>query len=358
MNSYDLPSGASTPFLAVDVYRLEQNIERVHDRLTTLGLRMRPHIKTHKCAEIGRRQVAAGVTGLTVATIDEAEVVATYCDDIFIAYCLWPDEGQAERLAALSRRVRLTVGTDSTEAVRRLAELRLTDIELGVEIDVGHGRSGCTPAESGRLAQEAESLGLRVTRCFAFPGHGYAQGGGAAAAADEARVLGKAATEIARVTGKRIEVSGGSTPTVAAMTADPLTEAPPGVYVFNDAQQVELGTATFDDVALWCVARVVGRSEGKAVLDSGSKALGADRAAYSSGFGRLLDFPAATIVQLSEHHAVAELPDGCDLALGDLVRVVPNHVCNAVNLHDVLHPLVDGRWGQGWRVEPRSGVAR
>ena len=110
---------------------------------------------------------------------------------------------------------------------------------------------------------------------------------------------------------------------------------------------MELGTATFDDVALWCVARVVGRSEGKAVLDSGSKALGADRAAYSSGFGRLLDFPAATIVQLSEHHAVAELPDGCDLALGDLVRVVPNHVCNAVNLHDVLHPLVDGRWGQG-----------
>lgn len=358
MDPLGLPPGASTPFLAVDVARLERNIERVHARLTGLGLQVRPHVKTHKCAQIGRRQLAAGAAGLTVATVDEAEEVAGYCDDVFIAYCVWPDEGQAARLAALAGRVRLTVGTDSVQSVRHLTGLGLSGVDLGVEVDVGHGRSGCTPAEAGRLAQEAGGTGLRVTRCFAFPGHGYSTGGGAAAAADEARVLGQAAEEIERVTGRRVEVSGGSTPTVGSMTAGPLTEARPGVYVFNDAQQVELGTATFDEVALWCVGRVVGRREGRVVLDSGSKALGADRAAYASGFGRLLDVPEATIVQLSEHHAVVELPDGCDLALGELVRVVPNHVCNAVNLHDLLHPVLDGVWGEAWPVVPRSGVVR
>lgn len=74
----------------------------------------------------------------------------------------------------------------------------------------------------------------------------------------------------------------------------------------------------------------------RAVLDAGSKALGADRAAYATGFGRLIDHPEARLVQLSEHHAVADLAGRPLPPLGATVRVVPNHVCNAVNLHDEL----------------------
>ena len=84
------------------------------------------------------------------------------------------------------------------------------------------------------------------------------------------------------------------------------------------------------------------------MLDSGSKVLGADRASYSTGFGRLLDHPDARIVLLSEHHAVAEMA-GPLPSLGSTVRVVPNHVCNAVN-------LVDELWSgdRSWTVAARG----
>ena len=90
------------------------------------------------------------------------------------------------------------------------------------------------------------------------------------------------------------------------------------------------------DVALTCRATVVSHAGGRAVLDAGSKALGADRTAYASGWGRLPCHPDARIVMLSEHHAVVDLAGATLPPLGARVAVVPNHVCAAVNLHDLL----------------------
>ena len=88
------------------------------------------------------------------------------------------------------------------------------------------------------------------------------------------------------------------------------------------------------------VATVVGRYPDRVVLDAGSKVLGADRSAWATGFGRLLDHPHARITALSEHHATVT---GFDAPRGTRVRVVPNHVCNAVNLAD--HYVVgDSTW--------------
>jgi D-serine deaminase-like pyridoxal phosphate-dependent protein len=120
------------------------------------------------------------------------------------------------------------------------------------------------------------------------------------------------------------------------------------VYVFGDAQQWELGTTAPEDIALVCRATVVSHAGGRLVLDAGSKALGADRAAYATGWGRLPAYPDARIAQLSEHHAVVDLAGAALPELGSHVDVVPNHVCNAVNLADVL-------WADG---EPWPVVAR
>jgi D-serine deaminase-like pyridoxal phosphate-dependent protein len=120
------------------------------------------------------------------------------------------------------------------------------------------------------------------------------------------------------------------------VTGEVLTELRPGVYVFGDAQQWELGTTTPERIALTCVATVVSHAGGNVVLDSGSKAIGADRQGWATGFGRLLDHLDARIVQLSEHHAVVEWGAGPRPELGSQVRVVPNHVCTAVNLADEL----------------------
>jgi D-serine deaminase-like pyridoxal phosphate-dependent protein len=145
-----------------------------------------------------------------------------------------------------------------------------------------------------------------------------------------------------------------------------VNELRPGVYVFNDAQQLELGTCKANQIALWAVATVVSVNGNRMILDSGSKTLGADRAGWATGYGRLLDFPEARIEALSEHHATAVFPktkkarpgakaSGGKLPkIGDLIRVIPNHVCNAVNLVDRVYLVESQKVVGSWKVAARG----
>lgn len=340
-----------TPFLAIDLPVLQANIERVAAWADDRGLGLRPHVKTHKSPEIAHMQEDAGVGGLTVATVGEAEVFAQQgFDDLFVAYPLWLDDDRRRRLARLAERATLRVGFDSVEAARRLAGTGVTGL---VEVDSGHHRSGVAPEAAGEVAAGAVEGGLEVLGAFTFPGHSYAPGGRAAAAGGEAGALASAAEALRAAGIEPVVLSGGSTPSLAE-TGDGLTESRPGVYVFNDAQQWELGSCTPEQVALTCHATVVSHAGGRLVLDSGSKVLGADRPAWASGFGRLLDHPEARIVILSEHHAVADLAGRPLPPLGSTVRVVPNHACNAVNLVDEYAVLADGGLVDRWAVAARG----
>ena len=355
----------STPYLAIDLERMQANIARIAEASTARGIALRPHAKTHKTIEIGRMQLAAGAHGLTVATVGEAEVFAAAgLDDLFIAYPLWLDADKAARLSALTARgAAIAVGVDSVEGVHRLVRAGLAGrVAVRVEVDAGHHRSGCDPAVAGEVAAAAVRAGVDVEGVFAFPGHAYAPDARERAAREEAHALTVAAASLRAVGVEPLVISGGSTPSFdAALTLDsPVTELRPGVAVFGDAQQWELGTMPAADVALTCHATVVSHAGGRLVLDAGSKVLGADRAPWASGHGRLLDHPEARIVQLSEHHAVVELPDTDARALpplGSLVRVVPNHVCIAVNMVDELAVFdrgSDAAPAAAWRVAARG----
>ena len=96
-----LPDGLRTPALVVDLDRLEANLARMAARAVAGGFALRPHAKTHKCLQVGARQLAAGAVGLTVATVAEAEVFAEVCPDLFIAYPLWADEDRGARVRAV-----------------------------------------------------------------------------------------------------------------------------------------------------------------------------------------------------------------------------------------------------------------
>ena len=332
----------STPYLAVDPAALDANIASMAARAADLGIALRPHAKTHKCVEIARRQLEAGAVGLTVATVGEAEVFDDAgVDDLFLAYPVWADDEKARRLRAVAERARLRVGADSVEGAERLGRaLAGTGAQAVVEIDSGHHRTGVAPDRVVEVARAALAAGLDVAGVFTFPGHGYAPDARPRAARDEAGALAAGAAALESAGLDAPVRSGGSTPTAGLVEAGALTELRPGVYAFRDAQQVELGAATWDDVALWAVSTVVSRGPGRAVLDAGSKILGADRPAWATGFGRLPDHAGARITALSEHHATVEFPPGADVpALGQRVRVVPNHVCAAVNLVDELHVL-------------------
>lgn len=320
------------PYLRLDTAVMEANIRAMAASAQTRGLGLWPHAKTHKSARIGRLQVAAGAGGLTVATVGEAEVFAAAgAPGIFIAYPLWMTTARAKRLRTVARQTLLRIGVDSPAAADQLARFDIP-AEVMIEVDSGHHRSGCQPGNAGELAAHAGRVGLKVAGVFTFPGHSYAPGNGRAAADDEGRAVAEAVAGLESAGVAAPVVSGGSSPS-AAYSRNMLTDIRPGVYVFNDAQQLELGTCSMEDIALTVVATVVSKPAGRVVLDSGTKTLGADRPVWATGHGRLLEHPDARITAASEHHATVQMP-GPLPDLGSRVLVVPNHACNAVNLHE------------------------
>lgn len=329
-----MPATPRTPYLRVDLDVLRRNVRRVADWSRAHQVALRPHAKTHKTPQIADLQLAAGAVGLTVATIGEAEVFARHgVRDLLIAYPLWVDDVAAARLRELARQVALTLVVESTEGAAALGRhLGGVDLAVLVEVDSGQHRTGCAPHDAGRIAAVAARTGLDVRGVMTFPGHSYAPGVGASTAHDEAVALTMGDASLRAVGLEPTVRSGGSTPSLAGARMDVVTELRPGVYVFGDAQQWELGTCAPEDIALACRATVVSHAGGRLVLDAGSKALGADRAAYSSGWGRLPAHPAARVVSLSEHHALVQLRGEPLPGIGSQVDVVPNHVCAAVNL--------------------------
>jgi D-serine deaminase-like pyridoxal phosphate-dependent protein len=350
-----IPDDLETPAVVVDAGRLERNLSRMEAAADAAGVALRPHAKTHKCVQIARRQLALGAVGLTVATLAEAELFAgDGCPSVFIAYPLWAGSGdRAARLAVLRERTGLRVGVDSAAAAARLADA-LPGARVLVEVDSGQHRSGVLPDEVAALAAACVRLGLEVAGAFTHPGHSYwSPSAVSAAAADERAALAAAGAVLAEFTDGPPVLSGGSSPTAVSGLAAPLTEVRPGTYVFGDRQQMRLSGLAVGDVALVVAARVVSVPRpGQAVLDAGSKALSSDRPAWLTGHGLILEAPEATIGALSEEHAVVTgLETG--LKVGDLVRVVPNHVCTVVNLTGELVVVSDGAVVDRWPVSAR-----
>ena len=353
-----LPHDLATPALVVDADVLERNVRTMARHTAASGLLLRPHAKTHKCLEIARRQIDAGGSGLTVATLAEAEVFAAAgFYDLFIAYPLWVDATKGRRIRTLIENVTLTIGVDSPAGARAVAAQLGSDadrVSMLVEVDSGHHRTGVLPEDVGPVADQAGHAGLTVRGVFTFPGHSYSPGRPQAVAGQEAEALEAAAASLLRHGITPEVVSGGSTPSARFAAGGALTELRPGVYVFGDAQQLELGTCGLDEIALVAVATVVSRAHGNVILDAGSKVLGADRPAWSTGFGRLLDHPDARVTALSEHHATVSWGDSPAPDVGQRVRVVPNHVCAAVNLADELVIVEAGQVVDRWPVAARG----
>lgn len=355
-----LPEGIDTPTVIVDIDVLERNITTWAQRMADRGVGLRPHTKTSKCIEVIRRQVDAGAVGLTVATLGEAEVLAAAgFTELFQAYPLWAGRPErARRLRALHERVELMVGVESVEAAAGLGRAVAGSerpLRVLVEIDPGLHRSGVRPEEVATIARAAHDAGLDVRGAFTFGGHGYAACDAAPTAGDdEVRTLALAA-ELLTAAGFEPEVlSAGSTPTALHSARGPVTDERPGTYVFQDSQQVTLGVASLGDVAMVVAATVVAsHTDGRFVLDTGSKAIAADRPVWARGHGRVPAYPDAELRSLSEHHCVG-WTTGPRPRVGEVVAVVPNHACVVVNLVDTLTVVRNGVIVDEWAVASRG----
>ena len=351
-----IPAGLDTPALFVNLDVVEANTRRLLDHLAPRGVALRPHAKTHKSVNIARMQLAAGARGITVGTLGEAEVFAAAgIEDVFLAYPLWAVGPKAARLRALHDHTPTSVGIDSVAGAERLAAAVAgvgPALRVLVEVDSGARRTGVGSPETAKsVAEGARALGLEVVGVFTHGGHGYAgPEARAAAAGDEIRALGEAAHAL-RMAGFACEiVSAGSTPTMWDAAGGDVNEVRAGTYVLGDRQQATLGAIGFDDIALHVAATVVSTAvPGQIVLDAGAKTLTKDRAAYLTGYGYLPAYPDAVIDKVNDYHGIVRIPPGTPGPhLGEVVAIVPNHVCPVVDLFDefmaVRGETVIGRW--------------
>jgi D-serine deaminase-like pyridoxal phosphate-dependent protein len=356
--------GLETPALLLDLDIMEANLASMAARLRDRGIALRPHAKTHKSAQVARCQLDHGATGLTVATIGEAEVFAGHgFTDLFIAYPVFASGTKAARLAELARRVRLRVGVESVAGARALARAlghpgTGAPAEVLIEVDSGQHRTGVPSGAAGELGAACRSLGLDVAGVFTHGGHAYARpGSGAAVAADEDTALQHAAQQLTAAGFDVREVSAGSTPTVH-FAGSHITEERPGTYVFNDRQQVTLGGCQPGQVAVTVAATVVSTTvSGQAVIDAGSKALASDRPSWLTGYGSVPGLDGAVVVSVSEHHGLIDLAGQPAPAVGTVVTVIPNHVCTAVNLFDRYTLLRSGQLAGSWPIDARGHLS-
>jgi len=358
-----------TPAALVDVDRMAANLEKVGEYCKKWGISYRPHAKTHKSAELAREQMAVGAVGMTVATMKEAEVMAAACRDILMAY---PPVGKPrmDRLLSLPQDVRLSVALDSSQALQGLARAATAagrQVTVLIEVDMGMGRVGVQGiSEAVRLAEETVgSAGIQYGGILIYPGHIRRPVG--EQLPDIQASTARLATLLETLAGAGLPpmvVSGGSTPTLFnshLMTG--ITEVRPGTWIFNDRTTALLEACHWTECAYSVLATVVSTSvPGQVVVDAGSKALAKEEVratfrdpAVAAGFGCVLDRPELRVSAMSEEHGVIDLADSpWRPRVGDLVRIVPNHVCVSVNLQNRLWQ-VQGESVLGyWSVEARG----
>jgi len=331
-----------TPVAVRDDDAMERNLRRMAALGARAGVRLRPHGKTHKSTAVARRQLEHGAAGLTVATLQEAEVFAgAGVRDLLIAH---PPAGRAKlsRLAHLAAQVeRLAVSVDDVD----LAEAVPAAVEILWEVDTGLHRVG-TPAGEATVAAVRRLVATigqdRFRGLLTHGGHAYRAADESerrAAAADESEGLEATAGRL-RAAGIEVrEVSVGSTPTAGyAPEFEGITEIRPGTYVYGDAGQVRLGSHALEDCALAVVATVVSApAPDRCVVDASSKSLSADRIVPAmEGFGIVLGRPDLSVARLSEEHTVLTAEVATGLEVGDRVAIIPAHACTTVNLHPYL----------------------
>jgi len=361
MPASPLPSSVeelATPCVLIDLDVLERNVADMQQRARAAGVRLRPHAKTHKSPEVGRIQISAGASGLTLAKTSEAEVFAGLgFEDLFLGFPVYGAD-KARRLLALADRVRLAVGTDSVEGARSLGDVFHAAgrrLRVRLKIDCGYGRVGVPPERAVAAAREIAGLpGIELEGLFTHGGQGYAARSpdeAERASRDEGRAVVEAAEAVraAGLLGADAEVSLGSTPTArSAMTSRGATECRPGTYVYNDFSQVSLGSCRLEDCAMTILATVVSvPASDRAVLDAGSKTLSNDPLhPVPGGHGAVLG-RTSRLARLSEEHGVIRVEPGESFRVGERVRVLPNHACQVSNLHDRLVAVRGGRV-EGW----------
>jgi len=366
MKLSDLP----TPALILDIGRLSHNVKAMGARAKKLGVALRPHVKTAKCAAVTKMATAGQAGGITVSTLKEA---AYFFDngftDITYAVGIVPAKlAEINRLQTLGAQVRITLDSpEMAHAIGQEIDRQLdltTDFSVMIEINSGANRGGVTAADP-RLIEIGRQIDahprLSIAGVLSHAGHSYlcAAPADIIVVAEQERDAVVTAAENLRRHGLPCPiVSVGSTPTaIFADHLDGVTEMRPGVYTLYDISQLALGVCAEKDIALSVLASIVGKNtdQNYMLCDAGALALSQDKSPQRSstnyGYGPVYDQAGQKQVKdiiisnVQQEHGFLTSPSGnavCDeMPLGSRIRIMPNHACMTAAPYDKYY-IVDG----------------
>jgi len=370
-----------TPAALIDRARMEKNIALMQERMDAFGVRFRPHVKTTKCIDVVRAQLAAGAQGITVSTLKEAEeFFAAGVTDILYAVTIAPSKlARAMALRKLGCALKLVV--DNTAVAKAIAEFchgRGTYFEVWIEVDTDGHRCGIDPEQDALLevGRTLHDSGLKVGGVMTHAGASYELNTheGLVALAEQERAGCVRAAQRLRAVGIPCEViSVGSTPTaLAAESLDGVTEVRAGVYVFFDLVMHNVGVCSISDIALSVVTTVIGHqpARGSVIVDAGWMAMSRDRGTFKQvrdfGYGQpcALDGTPLERYVLSganqEHGILSAIesessasPLADDLVrrfpVGMKLRILPNHACATGAQFSEYHALSPTGELTAWR---------
>jgi len=345
-----------TPAVIVDIDVAKHNVQDFQAYADAHGLKVRPHIKTHKLPAIAEIQLRAGAIGITCQKVSEAEAMAAGSElvrDVLITYNIVGDE-KLRALRALAEKVKLAVVADNRIVIDGLSavfagsERALTVL---VECNTGADRCGvASPENAAELADAiAKAPGLAFGGLMTYPPTG------GTANVQAFMVRAKSLIEEMGLTVSCVS-SGGTPDMMSAHTAPITTEYRPGTYVYNDRSLVSRGACSWNDCALTVLTTVVSTpAANRAIVDAGSKILTSDLLGLS-GYGHVLGRPDIAIDQLSEEHGRLTAADDIGLKVGQRVKIVPNHACVVSNMVDAVHIVSRYHFVATWPVVARGKI--
>jgi D-serine deaminase-like pyridoxal phosphate-dependent protein len=342
-----------SPQLLVDLDVVDGNLATLQLACSQIGVALRVHFKSLKCANLALYLKRQGVDRFLCAKLNEAEVlIEAGLTDVFIANQIIGPK-KLHRLAELCRNTGVSVCVDDSDNVKYLSEAATaaqSTVGVLVEVDIGMNRCGVAPGrESLELVQQiAASPGLQFVGLQGYDGHLQML-----ADHQERRVKCLQGLDALIATRRLIEsqgiavqvVTGGGTGTWEFVSAFPgMTEIQPGSFILMDCAyhtvRPEFGCA------LSIMSTVISRRDGRYVLDAGSKSISRD-----FGTPVIKDHPAETVVKLSEEHATVLCRNGDAPRVGESREVIPAHCCATMNLHRSCVAVRRGTIEAIWPIE-------
>lgn len=369
-----------TPAALIERTRMQRNIARMQQRMNTLCVRFRPHVKTTKCIDVAKAQRDAGAQGITVSTLKEAEqFFAGGFTDILYAVGMAPHR-LPHALELRRRGCGLCIITDGVASARAIAEFGRENgeaFEVLIEVDTDGHRSGIRPEEEALLdvARVLHDGGMQLRGVMTHAGSSYDLDTPEAlrAMAEQERAGCVHAAQRLRDAGLPCPVvSVGSTPTaLTAQALDGVTEVRAGVYVFFDLVMRNVGVCGEDDIALSVLTTVIGHQpeKGWAIVDAGWMAMSRDRGTQKQkrdfGYGQVCSVDGTVLEGYvlsganQEHgilsrEGVAATDIAARFPIGTRLRILPNHACATGAQFEQYHAVSqDGgveTWGRfhGW----------